>query len=92
MSMVTVVVPPAIRQFVGGQTRVPVNATTVREALEGLASGSDTLHSRLFDRTNSINRFVRVFVDGQPTTGGAAGEDSISEGAVVTILLALAGG
>jgi molybdopterin synthase sulfur carrier subunit len=90
MNTVIVVVPPVMRPFVGGQARVPVSAATVREALEALAAGSDALRDRLFDKTDSINRFIRVFVDGRPTGGG--GEQPVRDGAVVTILLAMAGG
>jgi molybdopterin synthase sulfur carrier subunit len=92
MSTVIVVVPPAIRPLVGGQTRVPVSAATVREALEGLAANSDAVRSRLFDKSNAINRFVRVFIDGRPTGAGGGGEQLVKDGSVVTILLALAGG
>ena len=90
MSTVTVMVPPSMRGFVGGQSSVPVDAATVRGALHALAAGSDKLRAHLFDQSNEINRFVRVFVDGRSIRSG--GEDRVDDGAVVTILLALAGG
>lgn len=90
LNTVTIVVPPSMRQFLGGQSRVPVEAVTVRGALDALAVGSDTLRGHLFDQSNAINRFVRVFVNGRPIRSG--GEDQVADGAVVTILLALAGG
>lgn len=90
MSTVTVMVPPSLRQFVGGHSSVPVDAVTVRGALDALAIGSEPLRGHLFDRDNEINRFVRVFLDGSPIR--PRGQDETRDGAVVTILLALAGG
>lgn len=62
----------------------------MRGALDALAIESEALRGHLFDRSNEINRFVRVFVDGSPIRPG--GPDQVGDGAVVTILLALAGG
>jgi adenylyltransferase/sulfurtransferase len=92
LSRVTVVVPPPIRPFVGGKTRVLVEAATVREALGALAAGSGSLHGHLFDENEGLRRFVRVFVNGKPAMIGAGHEQPVTEGAEVTILLALAGG
>ncbi|MEJ2768292.1 MoaD/ThiS family protein (plasmid) [Mycetohabitans rhizoxinica] len=90
LNTVTVIVPPSMRKFLGGRTRVPVQAETVRGALDALAGGSDTLRGHLFDQTNAINRFVRVFVNGRQIHSSA--EEPVSDGAEVTILVALAGG
>jgi molybdopterin converting factor small subunit len=92
MANVIVVVPPVLRPFLGGQARVSVTATTLNEALEGLAGHSADLDRRLFDESGAINRFVRVFVDGRSLAGPGSAQQPIADGAVVTILLALAGG
>jgi molybdopterin converting factor small subunit len=92
LNRVTIIVPPPIRQFVGGNSRVIVEATTVREALAAVASGSGTLRGYLFDENERLRRFVRVFVNGKPTTLPPGQEEAVSEGSEVTILLALAGG
>jgi sulfur-carrier protein len=92
LSRVTIIVPPPIRQFVGGNSRVVVEAKTVREALAAVASGSGSLRGYLFDENEGLRRFVRVFVNGKPTTLPSGHEEPVSEGAEVTILLALAGG
>lgn len=92
MSIVTVVMPPVLRPFVGGEARLAVPATTLREALEALAGGSAPLRGQLFDESDAINRFVRVFIDGRAIAAAGAGEHPLANGAVVTILLALAGG
>lgn len=92
MSRVTIVVPSPMRQFVGGEARIPVEAATVREALGAFASRSDNLRGHLFDHDEELRRFIRVFVNGKLATMQDLQEESIAEGAEVTILLALAGG
>lgn len=88
MNQVTVVIPPSLRPFLDGQARVAVEAVTARGALDALSAGSDALQHHLFDASGGINRFVRVFVDGRAVHGSAP----VQGGAVVTVLLALAGG
>lgn len=90
LNTVTIVVPPSLRRYVDGQSRVPVEAATVRGALDALTVGSNALHAHLFDQANEVNRFVRVFVNGCPIR--SIENDKVADGAVVTILLALAGG
>jgi len=92
LSCVTIVVPPPIRQFVDGKTRIAVEAGTVRQALEVFAEGSTGLRGHLFDENDGLRRFVRVFVNGKATTIQSGQEEPIPEGAEVTILVALAGG
>lgn len=92
MTQVTVIIPPTVRHYTGGQSRVAVQARTVREALTALSTGSDDLRNHLFDSRDQINRFVRVFVDGRPSAPGSRGDESVRDGAEVTIVLALAGG
>jgi molybdopterin synthase sulfur carrier subunit len=92
LSNVTVIVPPSLRKFVGGKTHDRVEAATVRQALEAFAAGSASLRGYLFDKDDGLRRFVRVFVDGKPASVRPGREEPVSEGAEMTILLALAGG
>lgn len=92
MPKVTLVIPPAIRSFVGGQSRVQVDAMSASEALQQLSSSSEGLRTRLFDEADAINRFVRIFVDGRQITAVAAKDEPLADGAEITLLLALAGG
>jgi molybdopterin synthase sulfur carrier subunit len=92
LSRVTIVVPPPIRQFVGGKLRMNVEATTVREALQALSAGSESLRGHLFDQNEAVRRFVRVFVNGKPAMMQSGQEETVADGAEVTILIALAGG
>jgi molybdopterin synthase sulfur carrier subunit len=92
LSCVTIVVPPPIRQFVDGKTRIAVEAGSVRQALEAFADRSTGLRDHLFDENDGLRRFVRVFVNGKLTTIQSGQEEPVAEGAEVTIVLALAGG
>jgi len=94
MANVMVVVPPAIRSFVDGRSRIEVVATTLLEALKALedSASSGALRGRLFDETNAVNRFIRVFIDGRQVATASAGQVSLAEGSEVNVLLALAGG
>lgn len=92
MSRITVVVPPSLRQFVGGRMRIALEAATVRQALEAVSAESKILHGHLFDQNNGLRRFVRVFVDGRQAAVQPGQEEPVAEGAEMTILVALAGG
>ncbi len=92
MSNVTIVVPPPLRRFVGGNARVAADAATVREAVDAFAARSEGLRSHLFDERDALRRFVRVFVDGRPAALSEGNDEAVADGAEVTILIALAGG
>lgn len=92
MSKVTIMVPPPLRRFVDGRDRLEAEASTAREAVNRFTECSADLHGHLFDETQSLRRFVRVFVNGQPARLGPSQDEPLDEGAEVTILLALAGG
>jgi sulfur-carrier protein len=92
VSRITVVVPPSLRQFVAGNSRIALEAATVREALQTLSAESKSLRGHLFDQNGGLRRFVRVFVDGRQAAVQPGQEEPVSEGAEMTILVALAGG
>lgn len=92
MNQATIVVPPSIRQFVGGETHITVEARTVREALEAFAARSNDLRDHLFDSGGGLRRFIRVIVNGKLATIQNGQDEHIAQGAEVTIFFALAGG
>lgn len=92
MSNVSILVPPPLRRFVGGESRVAAPASTVREAVEAFTSRSDGLRNHLFDEKGALRRFVRVFVDGKAAVLSEGRDEVVRDGAEVSILIALAGG
>ncbi|MDX0961862.1 MoaD/ThiS family protein [Sinorhizobium medicae] len=92
MQQLTVIVPPSIRPYVGGQSRITVEAQTVREALGAMSAKSAQLKEHLFDSKGEINRFVRIFVNGRPVPLGSRGDEAVENGAEIAVVLALAGG
>ena len=92
MKRVTIVIPPVLRRWFSGQCQTNVTASTLREALESFVAEAGQVGSLLLDANGSLQRFVRVFVDGRPTRAPSDLDAPVSDGARVTILLALAGG
>lgn len=92
MQQLTVIVPPSIRPYLGGQSRITVEAQTVREALGAMSAKSAQLKEHLFDTKGEINRFVRIFVNGRPVPLGSRGDEAVENGAEIAVVLALAGG
>ena len=92
MSHVTIIVPPSLRRFVDGNARLAAEAATVREAVDAFTTCSASLRGHLFEEDGALRRFVRVFVDGRPSTLRPGVEEPVRDGTEVTILLALAGG
>ncbi|MBA9036753.1 MULTISPECIES: MoaD/ThiS family protein [Rhizobium] len=92
MQEVIVIVPLSIRPYVDGQSRVTVEAQTVRGALRAMSAKFAQLNEHLFDSKDEINRFIRIFVNGRPVPLGSRGDESLESGAEVTLVLALAGG
>ncbi|WP_261321926.1 MoaD/ThiS family protein [Rhizobium leguminosarum] len=92
MQEVIVIVPLSIRPYVDGQSRVTVEAQTVRGALRAMSAKFAQLNEHLFDSKDEINRFIRIFVNGRPVPLGSRGDETLESGAEVMLVLALAGG
>lgn len=92
MSNVSILIPPSLRRFVGGDTRISASATTAREAVEAFTARSDALRNHLFDENDALRRYVRVFVDGRAAVLSQDRDEPVNDGAEVSILIALAGG
>ena len=92
MSTVSILVPPPLRRFVGGDACFPATASSVREAVDAFAARSEGLRGHLFDENDALRRFVRVFVDGRAAVLSEGKDESVRDGAEVSILIALAGG
>jgi sulfur-carrier protein len=88
----TVRIPTQLRQLTGGQGQVAVEAGTVGEALRALDAAHPGLGERLFDEAGALRRFVNVFLDEEDIRFLGGLETPLPEGAVLSIVPAVAGG
>ena len=89
---VRVLLHGAYRQFAGGVREVRLDATTLREALAGLAHAHPSLQERLRDEHGTLRAHLALFVN-ETDARLLGGEDAaLEDGDVVHIIPALSGG
>ena len=92
MTAVTIRVSAPLRPFTGGQSKVAVEATTVRDALDRLGEDHTELVARIRDERGDVREFVNVFLGSTNVTELGGLEAEVRAGDVLTILPAVAGG
>ena len=88
----TVRIPTPLRHLAGGRDAVEVADGTVADVLDHLDRECDGIHDRIRDDGGSVRRFVNVFVDGDDIRTLEGLSTVVREGAVVSIVPAIAGG
>ena len=89
---ITVRIPTQLRQLTGGQGEIPVEATTVGEALQALDGTNPGFGERIFDESGGLRRFVNVFLAEEDVRFLDGLNTPVTEGAVLSIVPAVAGG
>ena len=89
---VTVRIPTQLRELSGGEAEVGVEGTTVAEVLKQLEARHPGFAARLFDDKGQLRRFVNVFVADEDIRFLQGLETPITEGQVLSIVPAVAGG
>ena len=89
--MVTIRLPTVLRRLADDQAEVPVEARTVREAMDALARAHPTLGAQLL-ADGRIRPFVRVFVDADDVEALDGPETRLEGGERLRIVPAIAGG
>lgn len=89
---VTITVPTALRQFVGGQQHIRVEATTAGEALEHLTNQYAELRRHIYDDQNQLRSFVNVYVNDEDIRHRACGDTPVGNGDTMMIVPSIAGG
>lgn len=92
MSRVTVTIPPPLRPFAGQEAELPVEAATVGEALATLGEGREALLSRVLTPEGELRPYVNVFVGERNARHLDGLATPLSDGDVVAIIPAVAGG
>jgi len=95
--VVTVNVPPSLRQFAEGQRQVHVeceDCSTLSEVFERLHLVAPGVVERALDEQRHLRLHVNVFVDGESIRAGSplGLETPVAPGAEVWILPAVSGG
>ena len=89
---ITVRIPTQLRGLAGGAAEVSVEGTTVGEALSALNTDNPGFGERLFDESGKLRRFVNVFLDDEDIRFLDGVDSKLTDGAVLSIIPAVAGG
>ena len=83
--------PPPYQGPTQGEGEIPVDAESVRAALEAVEAKYPGFLSQIFDGAGQLHRFVKLFVNEEPVAAEAL-DDPIRPGDTVAIVAAIAGG
>ena len=89
---VTVRIPTQLRTLTGGVGEVPAEGSSVGEVLKALDAAHPGMGERLFDESGRVRRFVNVFVDDEDVRFLDGVDTAVTDGQVVSIIPAVAGG
>jgi sulfur-carrier protein len=89
---VTIRIPTQLRSLAGGASEVGVEGGTVAEALKALDAAHPGFEERLFDEGGGLRRFVNVFVADEDIRFLDGVATALTDGTVVSIVPAVAGG
>ena len=89
---VTIRIPTQLRVLAGGESEVSVEAATVSDALKALNAQHAGFDERLFDDKGELRRFVNVFVADEDIRFMNGIDTELTDGTVVSIIPAVAGG
>lgn len=84
-------VPTPFRGPTRGEEKIQVEGSTVRACVEAVAERYPGFRELIFDPRGNLNRFVRLFLDGEGVPSDALVR-SVGESDEVEILSAIAGG
>lgn len=89
---VEVRIPPVLRKHTGGQSAITVSGSTISELLTDLEGSHPGLRSQLVDERGQMHRFINMYRNGEDVRYLAKLDTAVSDGDVVAILPAVAGG
>ena len=92
MTAVVIRLPSALREFAGDASELRSASGTVQEILAALGQGHPQLVRRVLDADGELRPYVNVFVGSTNIRGLQGLSTPVPEGAVLSILPAVAGG
>ena len=90
--MATIKIPPVLRPSVGGEKELNADGASVAEVLHDLASAHPATEQQLFSADGELNRYVNVYLNDEDVRVLGGLDTAVSEGDVLVILPAMAGG
>ncbi|HVT19956.1 MAG TPA: MoaD/ThiS family protein [Mycobacteriales bacterium] len=85
-------IPTILRSYTGGEKAVTGEGATLQELFVDLDSRYAGLRGRLVGEDGALNRFVNVYLNDEDVRFLGGAQTPLSDGDVVTILPAVAGG
>ena len=89
---VSVQLPTILRQYSGGEAKVEASGSTVGEVFSDLATRFPGIHSQLITEDGELHRFVNVYLNDDDIRYLDTLATPVDDGAVISILPAVAGG
>ena len=90
--MSTVRIPPTLRTATGGEKRVDVQGTTVREVVSALVIEHPGLEAQLIGPNGDLNPFVNAFLNDTDIRHLQGLDTPVSDRDTLALLPAMAGG
>jgi MoaD family protein len=90
--MATIRIPPVLRPKTGGEAEVEASGSNVGEVLRALTAQHPDTDSQLFGADGDLNRYVNVYLNDEDVRVLDGLDTAVSDGDVVVILPAMAGG
>ncbi len=88
----TIRIPTPLRKFTGGADEVSVDGSTVGDTVKALASAHPDVAKHLLDDTGALRSFVNVYLGDTNINELGGLEAPVSDGAVLSLVPAVAGG
>ena len=85
-------IPTQLRELTGGSPELELEATSIKELLDGLRAGHPELVERLVDENGELRRFVNVYVEDEDVRFLEGLDTPLEDRQTVSILPAVAGG
>jgi sulfur-carrier protein len=89
---VKVKIPTQLRNLTGGESEVQVAGSTLNDVVTELEQKHPGFKERILDESGTVRRFVNVYVNDEDVRFLDGLSTSVSEGATVSIIPAVAGG
>jgi MoaD family protein len=89
---VEVRIPTILRKHTGGEKAVQAKGSTLREVIDQLDADHPGLKGAILANGGEIHRFINIYLNDEDVRFSGALETPVSDGDVVSILPAVAGG